>query len=269
MISLRGNNENTRRNERRRRFLRRRPGILKEAGHEVIGATMSVWDNGRPFNLLSHKDACFSPHEAEDTKEAREVCQKLDIPYHVIDCTKEYQRLVLANFKKEYLAGRTPNPCVWCNSAIKFQALPRSAKAAGIDFDKFATGHYARLSFNEELNRFQLRRAVDEKKDQTYFLYRLSQEQLAQILLPLGELTKSRVREIARRHGLKVSDQAPTARIFIPATSTTFCNRNPSLEISSTKAAGFSVSIKESGTSQSDSAAASASVPTVPYMLLP
>lgn len=181
--------------------------ILKEAGHEVIGATMSVWDNGRPFNLLSHKDACFSPHEAEDTKEAREVCQKLDIPYHVIDCTKEYQRLVLANFKKEYLAGRTPNPCVWCNSAIKFQALPRSAKAAGIDFDKFATGHYARLSFNEELNRFQLRRAVDEKKDQTYFLYRLSQEQLAQILLPLGELTKSRVREIVRRHGLKVSDK--------------------------------------------------------------
>ncbi len=181
--------------------------ILKEAGHEVIGATMSIWDKGRAFNIMSHKDACFSPHEEQDIEEARGICQKLDIPYHVIDCTKEYQKLVLTNFKQEYLAGRTPNPCVWCNSMIKFDALPHSAQAAGIEFDKFATGHYARLSFDDVSQRYRLQRAVDERKDQTYFIYRLKQEQLARIMLPLGGYTKAEVREIARKYGLKVSDK--------------------------------------------------------------
>lgn len=181
--------------------------ILKEAGHEVIGATMSVWDKGRAYNILSHKDACFSPHEERDIEEAEAVCRKLGLEYHVIDCTKQYQKLVLSNFKQEYLSGRTPNPCVWCNSMIKFEALPKSAAEMGIVFDKFATGHYARLLYNEDNKRWQLRRAVDERKDQTYFLYRLKQEQLEKIMLPLGEYSKNDVREIARRHGLKVSDK--------------------------------------------------------------
>lgn len=181
--------------------------ILKEQGHEVIGATMSIWDKNRHYKITGHKDACFSPHEEEDIAEARALCQKLDIPYYVIDCTKQYQKLVLDNFKQEYLAGHTPNPCVRCNATIKFEALPRSAAEQGIVFDKFATGHYARLSFNQNLQRYQLRRAADEKKDQSYFLYRLRQEQLARIMLPLGEFTKSEVRETARRYGLKVSDK--------------------------------------------------------------
>lgn len=181
--------------------------LLKEAGYEVIGATMSIWDKGRSYNILSHKDACFSPHEEQDIAEAEAVCRQLNIPYHVIDCTEQYQKLVLANFKQDYLAGRTPNPCVWCNSMIKFEALPQSARAAGIEFDKFATGHYARLLYNEKLNRYQMQRAVDEKKDQTYFIYRLKQEQLAHILLPLGGFSKDKVRETARRYGLKVSDK--------------------------------------------------------------
>jgi tRNA-specific 2-thiouridylase len=113
----------------------------------------------------------------------------------------------LTNFKEEYMAGRTPNPCVMCNSMIKFEALPRSAKAAGIEFDRFATGHYARVSFDGASSRYRLQRAVDLKKDQSYFLYRLKQEQLSQILLPLGEYTKEQVRESARRYGLKVSDK--------------------------------------------------------------
>lgn len=138
--------------------------ILKEQGHEVIGATMSIWDKAKHYNITAHKDACFSPHEEEDIKEARALCQKLDIPYCVIDCTKQYQKLVLDNFKSEYLAGRTPNPCVICNAAIKFAALPLSAAEQGLVFDKFATGHYARLSYNEKLQRYQLRRAVDEKE---------------------------------------------------------------------------------------------------------
>lgn len=181
--------------------------ILKEQGFEVIGATMSIWDKEKFKNITSHKDACFSPHEEEDIKTARAICEKLDIEYHVIDCTKQYQKLVLDNFKQEYLRGRTPNPCVICNATIKFEALPRSAKEQGIEFDKFATGHYARLSYNETLNRYQLQRAVDVKKDQSYFIYRLQQEQLAKIMLPLGEYTKDKVRELARKYGLEVSDK--------------------------------------------------------------
>lgn len=181
--------------------------ILKEAGHEVIGATMSIWDKGTHYNIMAQKDACFSPHEEKDIEEARAICRKLDIPYHVIDCTKEYQKLVIANFKQEYLAGRTPNPCVWCNATIKFEALPRSAAAQGIEFDKFATGHYARLSFSDERQRWQLQRAADPKKDQSYFLYRLKQEQLGRIMLPLGGFTKQQVRDIARKYGLDVSDK--------------------------------------------------------------
>jgi len=181
--------------------------MLKEQGHEVIGATMSIWDKNRHINIKAHKDACFSPHEEEDIAEARALCQKLDIPYYVVDCTKQYQKLVLDNFKQEYLAGRTPNPCVMCNATIKFEALPQSAAEQGIQFDKFATGHYARLSYNEKLQRYQLRSALDAKKDQSYFIYRLQQEQLAKILLPLGEYTKDKVRELARKYGLKVSDK--------------------------------------------------------------
>lgn len=181
--------------------------LLKEQGHEVIGATMSIWDKSRHYNITAHKDACFSPHEEEDIKAAEALCKKLDIPYHVIDCTKQYQKLVLDNFKQEYLAGRTPNPCVMCNATIKFEALPRSAAEQGVVFDKFATGHYARLSYNEDLKRYQLRRAVDDKKDQSYFIYRLQQEQLAKVLMPLGEYTKDEVRNIARKYGLEVSDK--------------------------------------------------------------
>jgi len=181
--------------------------LLKEQGHEVIGATMSIWDKSKHYKINAQKDACFSPHEEEDIKAAEAICQKLDIPYHVIDCTKQYQKLVLDNFKQEYLAGRTPNPCVMCNATIKFEALPRSAAEQGVVFDKFATGHYARLSYNEDLKRYQLRSAVDGKKDQSYFLYRLQQEQLAKIMMPLGEYTKEDVRNIARKYGLAVSDK--------------------------------------------------------------
>ena len=181
--------------------------LLKEQGHEVIGATMSIWDKSRHYKIKSHQDACFSPHEEEDIKVAQTICKKLDIPYYVIDCTKQYQKMVLDNFKQEYLAGHTPNPCVMCNATIKFEALPKSALEQGIIFDKFATGHYARLSYNAKLQRYQLQRAVDSKKDQSYFLYRLQQNQLAKILMPLGEYTKEKVREIARKYGLEISDK--------------------------------------------------------------
>lgn len=181
--------------------------LIKTAGHDVVGATMSIWEKGRSFSGVSTADACFSPHEEQDIAAAREICEILKIPYHTVDCSEIYKKTVLENFKNEYLSGRTPNPCVWCNAKIKFQALPDAARAAGMDFDKFATGHYARILFDDETNLFRLYRGVDAKKDQSYFLYRLGQKQLADILLPLGDKTKPEIRDIARSIGLPVSDK--------------------------------------------------------------
>lgn len=181
--------------------------LMKQAGHEVIGATMSIWDKNTKFSGNKNADSCFSPHEEQDIEAARKICQTLDIPYHVFDCSDEYKKIVLHNFKTEYNSGRTPNPCVWCNATIKFDALPRTARANGLDFDKFATGHYAQLDFDEINNRYRIRRGVDSRKDQSYFLYRLKQEQLARILLPLGAYAKNEVREFARLAGLEVADK--------------------------------------------------------------
>ena len=181
--------------------------LLKQAGHEVIGATMSIWDKTTKFNVNLAADSCFSPHEEKDIEAARAICKQLDIPYHVFDCSEEYKKIVLHNFKTEYMGGRTPNPCVWCNATIKFDALPNTARANGLSFDKFATGHYARLHFDGASQRYQILRGADYKKDQSYFLYRLKQEQLQKILLPLGDYTKAEVREFARLAGLQVADK--------------------------------------------------------------
>ena len=182
--------------------------LLKKAGHQVIGATMSIWDNTETNeNVLKTRDACFSPHEELDIEEARRICKLIDIPHYVFDCKEQYKKIVLTNFKHEYLEGRTPNPCIWCNSTIKFDALPMTAKAQGLEFDKFATGHYASLFFDNTTNRYKLRAAKDSSKDQTYFIYRLNQNQLSNILLPLGDYTKQEVREIAKEVGLSVYDK--------------------------------------------------------------
>ena len=119
--------------------------ILKEQGHEVIGATMSIWGKDGMALKAGHKGACYGPDEKEDIEEARKIAAQLDIPYYVFDCVEEYEKIVLENFKSEYIQGRTPNPCIWCNSLVKFGVLPHLAKENGITFDKFATGHYARV----------------------------------------------------------------------------------------------------------------------------
>lgn len=181
--------------------------LLKKEGHDVIGATMSIWEKGRRFHGTGGRDACFSPHEEADIAAARGICETLGIPYYTFDCTEEYKRIVLSNFKEEYLSGRTPNPCVWCNALIKFDALPLTAKQHGLDFEKFATGHYARLGYDWESDRYQIRTASDAKKDQSYFIYRLKQEQLANILMPLGDKTKAEIRETAKEAGLPVHDK--------------------------------------------------------------
>ena len=190
--------------------------LLKEQGHEVIGAIMSIWSEEKHKRLAPHvkisntnscKDACYGPNEKEDIEEARKIAEKLEIPFHVFDCSKEYEQIVLDNFKNEYLSGRTPNPCIRCNSLIKFDVLPFLAKKSGLEFDKFATGHYARVEFDAKTQRYALKRGVNPKKDQSYFLYRLRQDQLANIIMPLGGYEKAKIREIAKNNGLKVYDK--------------------------------------------------------------
>ena len=184
--------------------------LLKQQGHEVIGATMAIWGERGIKNQLQDKlpkrhGACFGPDEKEDIESARKIAEEIGIPFYVFDCAKQYEEIVLDNFKKEYLSGHTPNPCIWCNSLIKFDVLPRLAKANGIIYDKFATGHYARIEENE--GKYILKRGINPKKDQSYFLYRLKQEQLANIYLPLGDKTKEEIREIAKQNGLTVAEK--------------------------------------------------------------
>ncbi len=184
--------------------------LLKQQGHEVIGATMAIWGDRGVKEQLKDKlpkrhGACFGPDEKEDIEGARKIAEEIGIPFYVFDCAKQYEEIVLDNFKKEYLSGNTPNPCIWCNSLIKFDVLPRLAKANGIEFDKFATGHYARVE--KENDKYILKRGINPKKDQSYFLYRLKQEQLANIYLPLGDKTKEEIRDIAKSNGLTVAEK--------------------------------------------------------------
>ena len=188
--------------------------VLKQAGHEVIGATMTIWDEETMRHVPKENAGCFSPHAAEDIELAKQLCKQLDIPYHILDCAGLYKQKVLDYFKDEYINGRTPNPCVLCNEFIKFDALPSAAKQAGIAFDKFATGHYAQISYNENSNRWQLCQGVDEKKDQTYFIYRLKQEQLEHILMPLGGMTKAQVRTLAEQYNLPVKSKADSQDFY-------------------------------------------------------
>lgn len=179
--------------------------LLKQAGHEVIGATMAIWDETNYLQAITGK-GCFAP-DKNDVAEAKKICEYLGIKHLVLDCRDQYRKTVLNNFKTEYLSGRTPNPCIICNAKIKFSVLPEAARAQGIAFDKFATGHYARLAYNPDNLMYQILRGVDAPKDQSYFLYRLSQQQLSGILLPLGTKTKTEIRALARQAGLAVSDK--------------------------------------------------------------
>jgi tRNA-specific 2-thiouridylase len=179
--------------------------LLLKAGHDVSGVLMKIWPG--PEGPSGGRSACYGHDEAQDIRAARDVCGRLGIPLHVIDCARSFEETVLRDLRAGYLAGTTPNPCVRCNQAIKFGLLPEAARRSGLVFDRFATGHYARIEYEPSLVRFLLKRAADARKDQSYFLYRLSQPQLATALLPLGGLLKGRVRAIAREAGLPVHDR--------------------------------------------------------------
>ena len=176
--------------------------LLKEQGHDVVGITMKLW---RGQYKGGPRDACFGAGEAEDIAAAAEFARRAGIEYRVFDCSEQYDGTIVRYFRETYLSGRTPNPCVFCNAAMKFGLLPRLASESGLAFDAFATGHYARVE--RRGGRFAIMRAVDLAKDQSYFLYRLSQEQLSRQLFPLGEMTKVEVREVARSRGLAAADK--------------------------------------------------------------
>ncbi len=169
--------------------------ILLEMGYEVIGVTMKLW--------------CDST--ASD--DAKAVADKLGIPFYVFDFTKEFEAYVIDNFVSEYLRGRTPNPCIVCNKHLKFDAMIKAAEALGADY--IATGHYAKIE--EKDGRFLLKRGTDAKKDQTYFLYTLTQEQLAKTKFPLFDVTKEETRKKAQELGLAVAQKKDSHEIcFIP-----------------------------------------------------
>ena len=187
--------------------------LLREQGYEVVGVTMKVW----PQDCISRaEDKCCGPQAVAD---ARAVAHSLGIPHYVVDEADQFERLVIDYFSSEYRAGRTPNPCVMCNEKIKFGNLWSKAAALGCDY--IATGHYAIIEHPiprvDEPGFAVLRKGVDLRKDQSYFLFSLRQPQLRRALTPLGKMTKSEIREIAHTLGLKVADKIDSQEIcFVP-----------------------------------------------------
>jgi len=186
--------------------------LLKEQGYEVIGLTMDLFDVHRVKCGDSGTRSCCGWKAKED---ANRVAVDLRIPHYVVDFRREFEEAVVANFCGEYVLGRTPNPCVRCNEHIKFRALLERAHKLGADF--IATGHYARITQEGKPGRFCLRKGADKAKDQSYFLYTLTQAQLARTLFPVGDLTKGDVRRIAREQGLPVAEKPESQEIcFVP-----------------------------------------------------
>ena len=186
--------------------------LLKEEGYQVIGMTMQIW----PRNGQSREaDEPGSRRGADATEDARSIACKLGIPHHVMDFRDTFAQKVIANFCREYNLGRTPNPCIRCNRYIKFGALLQRARELGADF--MATGHHARIERDKAATTHFLKKGVDQNKDQSYFLYSLNQEQLSHTLLPIGNLSKDRVREMARESGLSIANKPESQEIcFIP-----------------------------------------------------
>ncbi|MRR54199.1 MAG: tRNA 2-thiouridine(34) synthase MnmA [Deltaproteobacteria bacterium] len=186
--------------------------LLKEQGHDVIGITMRVWDPSTSgVSEEAAEASCCSP---DDVRDAGRIADQLDIPFYVVNFEDEFRRLVISDFIGEYYQGRTPNPCVRCNELVKFGLLLEKARELGADF--LATGHYAQVEKGDD-GFFHLLKGLDPKKDQSYFLFALSQEQLARSLFPLGGITKQEVRALAARFELRVAEKGESQEIcFIP-----------------------------------------------------
>ena len=186
--------------------------LLVHQGYDVIGATMQIWEDGRPENDNEEHQGCCSLSAVHD---ARRVADKIGIPHYVLNFRQLFQETVIDYFIDEYTVGRTPNPCIACNRYVKFEGFLN--KALALDAQYVATGHYARIGFNEMTNRFMLCKGMDRTKDQSYALYHLTQHTLKHFLMPLGEYTKVQTRQMAREFGLAVADKPDSQEIcFVP-----------------------------------------------------
>jgi tRNA-uridine 2-sulfurtransferase len=191
--------------------------ILKEQGHELVGFTMQLWDQRRGINVDENGDPlpsrCCS---LDDVYDARRVAEELGFPFYVLNLERDFEHAVVQPFVTSYLNGETPIPCVACNSRLKFASLDRLAVSLGCE--KVATGHYARVEFDPATNRYRLLRGRNEQKDQSYFLWELTQPQLSRALFPLGDMSKPEARDAARQHGLAgVAEKKESQEIcFVP-----------------------------------------------------
>jgi tRNA-uridine 2-sulfurtransferase len=190
--------------------------MLRAEGHHIIGLTMQLWNQRR---LAGHEGMPESVQgrccSLDDVYDARRVAQQVGIPYYVVNHEERFERDVVRPFVEEYLSGRTPIPCSLCNNHLKFDQLLIVAQQIGAE--RVATGHYARVAYDQARGRWLLKRPADLSKDQTYFLFGLTQDQLSRTLFPLGDMTKPEVRELARKHGLALAEKPDSQEIcFVP-----------------------------------------------------
>ena len=196
--------------------------LLKNIGCHVIGVTMSLWDGKLDVDVnKTLHDSCYGPGEAQDIEQCRKFCEEQGFEYHVIDVKEAYHKEVLEYFKAEYRAGRTPNPCIRCNRYIKFGALQLGIKQLDIDYDYFCTGHYAKIVRPEEglygtdVRPFMISSAMDQSKDQTYFVYRVPSDVLEKVRFPLANMEKKEVFRLAKEYDLAAAEREES-QDFIP-----------------------------------------------------
>ncbi len=190
--------------------------LLKEQGHDLVGFTMQLWNQRRHINVDENGDPlpsrCCS---LDDVYDARRVAESLGFPFYVLNFEEEFEKSVVEPFVQSYLSGETPIPCVACNSRLKFAQLDKLAQS--LDCDKVATGHYARVEYDQAADRYRLFRGKNHWKDQSYFLWELTQDQLSRAYFPLGEMMKSEVRDIARDANLYTAEKQESQEIcFVP-----------------------------------------------------
>jgi tRNA-specific 2-thiouridylase len=189
--------------------------LLQQQGRNVVGLTMQLWNQRRLPELQRDGPAQHRCCSLDDVYDAKAVAQHLNFPHYVVNFEEQFEARVVRPFVDQYLAGRTPIACTNCNTDVKFEPLLRMARQIGAE--RLATGHYARIRKNDATGRWELLRARDESKDQTYFLWGLSQEQLSRSDFPLGELTKEEVRALARRASLPVAEKPESMELcFVP-----------------------------------------------------